>query len=448
MEKYGSIWPLPGGVDHYFETALELLGFVRANQPTEEGLTAELKRRYKTTGKASMKAYIRILRNLGWIELQGDRFLSTSRGIDLLISRDSNRAFGDLVSTYTGVQEILDLVHAGTTDLEALIKAMNRKLGTDWTSANQVFFRLNWLRSLGLLEKNEAGKFCLSAKAHNKSLAPQGIPKAVGVPIASAPVPDPTALGGLIESLESTAIKGESGVAFEKAVANAFSFLGFEVLHIGGSGDTDLVATGRNGRSPIKIVVDAKSRSNGPVSDGDINWAAIEDHSKKHKALASIIVGKSFSEGRVQAHAERQRVGLLSVADLVRLLKEHERTPLGVGALTRCITSRGGVLTDTEWSALLGEVAERVDLAEVVAQVFGKIWSKQASAGAIDANVIYWLLQEQVDHDRIKDALTFLQSEVVAAVAEDEGLRTLCSPITLASRLERLADLLRRLSSS
>jgi len=78
MEKYGTIWPLPGGVDHYFDTALELLGFVRANQPTEDGLTAELKRRYKTTGNASTKAYIRILRNLGWIELQGDRFAATS----------------------------------------------------------------------------------------------------------------------------------------------------------------------------------------------------------------------------------------------------------------------------------------------------------------------------------------------------------------------------------
>jgi hypothetical protein len=38
----------------------------------------------------------------------------------------------------------------------------------------------------------------------------------------------------------------------------------------------------------------------------------------------------------------------------------------------------------------------------------------------------------------------FLQSGVVAAVEEEGGLRTLCSPNVLALRLERLAELLRQ----
>jgi hypothetical protein len=71
MDKYSGIWPLPGGVDRYFDTALELLGLVD-----------------------------------------------------------------------------------GVKDLDALLEAMNRELGTEWTSTNQVFFRLNWLRSLGMAEKN------------------------------------------------------------------------------------------------------------------------------------------------------------------------------------------------------------------------------------------------------------------------------------------------------
>src|SRR5438105_4819468 len=117
---------------------------------------------------------------------------------------------------------------------------MNRKLGTDWQKANQVSFRLNWLRSLGMIEKNEAGGFCRSARIRIKPWASQGTLKGGDVPTAAASVPYPTTLDALIASLESNSIKGGSGAAFEKAVANALSFLGFETSEIGGSSDTDL----------------------------------------------------------------------------------------------------------------------------------------------------------------------------------------------------------------
>jgi hypothetical protein len=66
--------------------------------------------------------------------------------------------------------------------------------------------------------------------------------------------------------------------------------------------------------------------------------------------------------------------------------------------------SEGGALTDAEWSTLLADVAERVDIAQAVAKVFDGIWSQQSSKVPVDAGALYWLLQQQVEIERINGA--------------------------------------------
>lgn len=117
-----------------------------------------------------------------------------------------------------------------------------------------------------------------------------------------------------------------SGVAFERAIAKVFSYAGFEVKRIGGSGDTDVLVRWRDScGNTITATVDAKSKSNGIVTHGDISDIALESHRDKHNASFTAIVGPGFGGDTLKNHAKKKGFALITSEELVQIAKAaHE----------------------------------------------------------------------------------------------------------------------------
>ena len=76
----------------------------------------------------------------------------------------------------------------------------------------------------------------------------------------------------LYHRLRTTAQSGIDATAFEEALAEAFSVLGFDAVKIGGRGDTDIRVTAPLGKHQYIAIVDAKSSRTGKVADTALNF--------------------------------------------------------------------------------------------------------------------------------------------------------------------------------
>ena len=52
-----------------------------------------------------------------------------------------------------------------------------------------------------------------------------------------------------------------SGVAFEEAISDLFSYMGFRAEHIGGSGNTDVIVKWKQNDDMVVAILDGKSKS-------------------------------------------------------------------------------------------------------------------------------------------------------------------------------------------
>jgi hypothetical protein len=128
---------------------------------------------------------------------------------------------------------------------------------------------------------------------------------------------------------------------FERHLTEAFSSLGFEAAHIGGSGETDIYLEARLGKSSYSIVVDAKSTASSKVPDAQINWPVIDSHRVARGATFAAVVGPSFGGGQLLRFASQYNVVLLRTDMVCDLLRLHARTPLSLFELRDLFLSPG-----------------------------------------------------------------------------------------------------------
>ena len=142
--------------------------------------------------------------------------------------------------------------------------------------------------------------------------SPDGWP---AVPAAPAPV-DVAALAQRLRDAGS----GLDPAAFEVAVCDAFSALGYNARHIGGKGAPDAVLDAPLGALGYRVMVECKTTQDAAVPNPHVAEAA--KFREAFKADYCIMVGPAFPDedaefvGELQAH----RVSAWSTADLSRLL--------------------------------------------------------------------------------------------------------------------------------
>jgi hypothetical protein len=226
--------------------------------------------------------------------------------------------------------------------------------------------------------------------------------------------------------LEAAAIAGETPIRLEKAVADAFSYLGFEARHIGGGGKTDVLATVEDSNgNPVRVILDAKAARSGTVNEGAVSFDTLSEHKEKHQADFVALVGPGFDGGRVRARAEQNGVALITVAELCRALRRQEVTPRSAATFLNLVDARSGARKDLEsgWSQ-----AERriMLLSQVVAVLAHEARvADEVTLGALSAEQIYLIVRDEIDPrpstKDIEEVLQLLEHPLIASTMRSSG---------------------------
>ena len=445
-QKLKGLWPLPGGVEKYFETALDLLEFVKTESPTEDQLKDYFRTHYGVDGPSSLPQYVRVLVNLRLISVKNGLCSLAPEGTAWQQARDPIAAYHQLNERFEAIESLLQLCAQATGTLNDVHSALCKLHGYTWQSTNQTFFRVCWLRSLGLVERDESG--LLAATVKGKLLAgggsppgtpPPPPPPAQPNPPGTASPPPPSSIEVACLELEATAKSGGDGASFERAVAAAFCLLGYEARRIGGSGKPDVVVDIRRGTSPVRLVVETKSSTHGSIQDSQINWDSISDHRHAVQADLAVVVGGGFAGGNLEKRATEKNIRLLRVDQLVQILRAHDAQPLAAGAPLPLFQGSGS-LADEALAAFAEEAEARPPWPELLAQVYRTVWERQAETKArVDTNALFFLLDQEHDSEVLGEVVRFLSSPLVGALETDaEGrLRTRVSPSVFTERLRR-----------
>lgn len=161
-----------------------------------------------------------------------------------------------------------------------------------------------------------------------------------------------------------------SGVAFEEAIADIFSFMGFNARRIGGAGNTDVVVHWKDKEGiTITAILDAKSKSGGQVSHTDISDVAIDTHKDKHNADYVAIVGPNFSGDTIRNHAKKKGFALITDTELGEIARAAKSYGLGLDEISLLFQAPNGL---SKLDELISLKQRELDLIAVVISEFYK----------------------------------------------------------------------------
>lgn len=179
-----------------------------------------------------------------------------------------------------------------------------------------------------------------------------------------------------------------AGVAFEESIAEVFNHMGFEAKRIGGAGNTDVVIRWKNDDGEtITAVVDAKSKSGGTVSHGDVSDVAIETHKEKNGAEFVAIIGPSFSGDTLKNHARKKGFALITDIELIDIAKSSQRLGVSLAELSLLFKVPNGLVQLTE---LIITKQREQDIITLVVSTFKQ---EQDAMESLSARDLYFLLR-------------------------------------------------------
>lgn len=161
-----------------------------------------------------------------------------------------------------------------------------------------------------------------------------------------------------------------SGVAFEEAIAEIFSFMGFNARRIGGAGNTDVVVhwKDKDGKT-IVAILDGKSKSGGQVSHTDISDVAIDTHKDKHNADYIAIVAPNFSGDTIRNHAKKKGFALITDTELGDIARSAKKYGLGLDEIALLFHVPNGL---SKLEELIALKQRELDLVSIVISEFYK----------------------------------------------------------------------------
>lgn len=269
----------------------------------------------------------------------------------------------------------------------------------------------------------------------------------------------PSLVAKLTRELEEAAVAGDTPVRLEKAVVDAFSYLGFEARHIGGGGKTDVLATVEDSDGkPVRVILDAKAARSGIVNEGAVSFDTLMEHKEKHHADFVALVGPSFDGGRVRPRAEQNGVALITVEDLSRVLRRYETTPRSASTFLGLVDSQPGARKDLEggWSLAERRIMLLSQVVAVLAQEARE--ADEVTHGALSAEQIYLIVRDEIDPrpstKDIEEVLQLLEHPLIASVNRTTGgggrsitYRLIDAPGLVAAKVEALGRSIARVDT-
>ena len=130
--------------------------------------------------------------------------------------------------------------------------------------------------------------------------------------------------------------------AFEEAISDIYSYMGFKAEHIGGSGDTDVVLKWKENDDTLVAIVDGKSKSNAQVSHGDISDIALDTHKEKNNADYVAIIGPGFSGDTIKNFAIKKEYALITDKQLIEIANASKELGLSLREMALMFKSPDG----------------------------------------------------------------------------------------------------------
>jgi len=164
-EKLKGIWPLPGGWNSYVQTLKRILEKADRESPTSAQMVSWLRDEYHLSGEHAPFSYLRVVKEcLGFLQETGGRLKTTAQGRQFLTTGDLKLVLETLRKRVLGFDEALSILSEGRRlDLLQFHKELVERCKVSWEKPHQAMYRLNWLASLGYVDK-EHGKYHLTER--------------------------------------------------------------------------------------------------------------------------------------------------------------------------------------------------------------------------------------------------------------------------------------------
>ena len=455
--KYASEYPLPGGVEQYFDTLVALLRYIRDNNVASDDVSTWMFATFpNASGQIAVNGYISTLSRLHLWSQQDNLWRLTPEGTAVVNAAESapDEARRIVIEIkyrdFLGYDVLFALLGTRPQNLDAIHEHLKQALAVDWKSKNQTTFRVNWLRSLGYVEKygKEYRLTQIGKTTAEKLIGEAGV--TVNVPL---PAPKEVGEGTLsplskrateiADWLDKMAVAGGDGKEFEEATEAALKFLGFETQLISGSGNPDVLATAAMGEKTYRVLIDSKSRASGVVQQNDVNFHVLEKQKQNASADHIVIVGADFSSGNLEEFAAKNGVRLLTTSNIRDLLLAHAESVFPLDVL-RPLFQGGGTADEGVLSEILTSAESKSEVIMLARRVFAAVKDFQDKDGAIHTDSLYYILKCEHSIPTIKLTVEFLKSELIGALGETErgSLHTRVSPTALTNKLSQLTRMM------
>ena len=195
-----------------------------------------------------------------------------------------------------------------------------------------------------------------------------------------------------------------SGVAFEEAIAEIFSFLGFHAERIGGSGDTDVIVKWKDENDKCQIaIIDGKSKSGGHVSHNDISDVAIDTHKEKNNADYVAIVGPDFSGNTIRDHAKKKKFALITEKQLREIASASEKLGLSLQEIALIFQVPNG------FSQLEEIISSKKRQFNVISEVISRFLSEQELLDCLSPRDLFLLLRNSNESPSLDELLNIFE---------------------------------------
>ena len=470
-DRKKGVSPMPGGYDGYFDSLRWTAESTQDAPASRIELAVRMAGHFDLTESAA-RYRLSFLKMVGFLTVDSGVWVLPELIKQWLLDRDPTPLVARLHHRVQFIGEMLKGLEEPMTTADLRRWACEQYL-MGWETNTQIDNRRGWLQSAGLMERNRDGLLCLT-DGGSKFLALVVVEpsldrlsgthddvdgsgrrreRAVLHLREDAPSRDLGAdlldrVAQVSRRVISAATESKSPTQFERAVRDAFRYLGFAAEHLGGSGQTDVLVDARFGaEASYRVAIDAKTTSAPSLQDHQVDWDTLTEHRQKHEAHYSMLVGPNPATGRLMERAQHHNVAVLSAEALAGLCGLHSVRPLGL-ADYRTMFEQGGEVD-------LSEIEERAEqtnrLVTLAKRLVDAISDLAPDLGPLTANQLRLTMYHQDSEDlpteaEIEAMLTSLASPLMGAIAgnQDAGYVLACSPVVTAHRLSILAATLTR----
>lgn len=179
-----------------------------------------------------------------------------------------------------------------------------------------------------------------------------------------------SSLAESLDELSRTPMAKERGAgkAFERAISDAFTLMGFDARVLSGSGTTDVLVKWRDHKGAKRTsIVEAKSRSSGSISHTDVSDVALESHKVQHHADYVAVIAPAFVGDTIKNMARARSWTLIDASMLGAIADKALALGIGPELSGALFESNGGV--DATMKAIADKQRELAVLTYVVGQL-------------------------------------------------------------------------------